>query len=199
MGSGCYAETGPLALHWRQVSDGPRGITLDALCDQVRRLPKHQLWRWAQAGDLPGDGVHIDADDLARIVAANGTRDGFAYTHYNPKVPANASAIRSANAAGFTISLSADTLAEADEFTALGVGPVVVVLPIGTTKPQRTPAGHLVTVCPAAIRDDVQCSNCGICAHSTRKAIIGFPAHGTGAKKAQVIFFQQPRTQHAAL
>ena len=37
-------------------------------------------------------------------------------------------AIADANANGFVVNLSADTLAEADELAALNVGPVVVVL-----------------------------------------------------------------------
>ena len=87
--------------------------------------------------------------------------------------------------------MSAETLAQADEFAALGVAPVVVILPADATKPTQTPAGRNVTVCPASIRDDVQCATCGICQDAGRKTIIGFPAHGSGAKKAQVIFFSK--------
>jgi len=39
------------------------------------------------------------------------------------------------------------------------------------------------------MRNDVQCATCGICANATRKAIIGFPAHGSGAKRVQAVFF----------
>jgi hypothetical protein len=98
-----------------------------------------------------------------------------------------------ANARGFTVNLSANNLEHADELYALGIAPVVVVLPIDAAKPFMSPAGHWVAICPATQRDDVTCASCGICAHSGRKAIIGFPAHGTGAKKAQAMFFA-PRT-----
>lgn len=195
-GNGCYAEYGPLALHWRQVSDGRRGGTLDQLCEQIRKLPKHQLWRWAQAGDLPGDGVTIDPVGVAQLVTANTGRRGFGYTHYRPNVPGNAAAIKAANDDGFTISLSAETLEQADELAALGIAPVACVLPTGTVKSLKTPGGRHVSVCPATIRDDVTCASCGICAVPGHKAIIGFPAHGSGAKKAQVIFFQ-PRLKAA--
>lgn len=189
--NGCYAESGPLRLHWNKVSDGSRGGTLTELCSEIRTLPKRQLWRWAQAGDLPGDHDHIDVMAMAELVEANGRRQGFAFTHYDPWVGANALAITEANARGFTVNMSANDLSHADELHALGIGPVVVVLPIDQTKPTKTPAGRHVSVCPAAIREDVTCASCGICAIPHRKAILGFPAHGSGAKKAQAMFFMR--------
>jgi hypothetical protein len=51
------------------------------------------------------------------------------------------------------------------------------------------PQGRHVAICPATMRNDVQCATCGICANATRKAIIGFPAHGSGAKRVQAVFF----------
>lgn len=190
-GNGCFAEGGPLRLHWDKVSTGERGGTLEQLCDEIRTLPKHQLWRWAQAGDLPGNADRIDVLALAEIVEANGRRHGFAYTHYDPRVGTNDIAISQANAKGFTVNMSANTLEHADELYDMGVGPVVVVLPIDQTKPTMTPKGRQVSVCPAAVRDDVTCSTCGICAVAHRKAIIGFPAHGSGAKKVQALFFMK--------
>ena len=190
-GNGCYAEYGPLALHWRKVNDGSRGGTLDELCGQIKRLPKQQLWRWAQAGDLPGDGSRIDAAGLAQITAANDGRRGFGYTHYDPAVTGNAAAIKAANDAGFVISLSADSLERADELASRRIAPVACVLPAGSTRACKTPAGRHVSVCPATVRDDVTCASCGICAVPGHKAIIGFPVHGSGAKKAQVVFFSK--------
>ena len=192
-GNGCYAEYGPLALHWRHVSNGARGGTLEDLGAQIKRLPKHQHWRWAQAGDLPGDGQRIDTDDLAQLVAANKNRCGFGYTHYDPFDAHNAQAIKAANDDGFVINLSADSLDQADKLAALNIAPVACILPTGTTKPLKTPAGRHVSVCPATVRDDVTCASCGICAVPGHRAIIGFPAHGVGAKKAQVIFFAEKK------
>lgn len=192
-GNGCYAEYGPLKLHWRAVDEG-RGGSLDELCAKLKALPKHQLWRWAQAGDLPGDGARIDAEALAKVVDANRGRSGFAFTHYDPADELNASAIRHANHHGFAVNLSANNVEHADQLHALGVAPVVVVLPADAAKPIKTPAGNHISVCPAAVRDDVTCATCGICAVSTRKAIIGFPAHGSGAKKAQAMFFARTMT-----
>lgn len=185
--NGCYADSGPLALHWRAVTAGARGDDLSGFCQKIAKLPKQQLWRYGQAGDLPGDGARIDASALAQIVEANKGRRGFAYTHYSPTVTQNAQNIRDANAAGFVINLSANNLEHADELADLGIAPVVTLLPPEQTTNTHTPTGRLVAICPAVVRDDIDCSTCGICA-TNRSAIIGFPAHGSGAKRAAQVF-----------
>lgn len=187
-GNGCYAEAGNLGINFRALSDRRRGTDLDTFCDQVRLLPKRQLWRWAQAGDLPGDRKKIDRESLNKIVSANRGRSGFGYTHYDPADPDNAEAIRYANAEAFTMNLSAETLEQADEYVALGVGPVVVTLPADQTENLKTPEGHTVLVCPASI-GDTTCALCGVCAVSARKSIIGFPSHGAGKKRVEKVFW----------
>ena len=97
-----------------------------------------------------------------------------------------AETIAAANAAGFTISLSADNPAHADALAELGVAPVVTILPADATKPSKTPAGRHIRVCPAAVRDDINCASCGICAVKNRRAIIGFPAHGSRTKRSNL-------------
>lgn len=188
-GNGCYAESGPLAFHWEAVSSKGRGYDLEKFCQEIKQLPKRQLWRYGQAGDLPGDGDSINQTELAQIVDANKGRSGFAYTHY-PVTPSNGRAIAQANAGGFVVNLSANNLAHADELSRYKIAPVVCLLPPDTTKPVRTPEGRLVIVCPASIRDDVTCATCGICA-SQRRAIVGFPAHGTGKTKAHKVFMMK--------
>jgi hypothetical protein len=190
--NGCYADHGPLGIHWRAVSTQGRGHDLEKFCTQIEALPKHQLWRYAQAGDLPGDGHHIDTEALERIVRANTGRHGFGYTHYPALEPANARAIASAVRQGFVINLSCDSLEQADVAAKLRIAPVVTILPADQRKPLRTPEGRLVAVCPASVRDDISCASCGVCAIPHRRAIIGFPAHGTAAKKAERVFWMKP-------
>jgi len=188
--NGCYAETGPLALHWRTVSAGRRGGSFDELLQEVSTLPRRVLWRHNQAGDLtPCAPGTIDAQLLARLARVNQGRRGFTYTHYRP-TQSNQAAIRRANECGFTVNLSAQTLAQADAYAALGVAPVVVVLPVGAKKSVRTPEGRLVVVCPASF-GDIDCLNCGICQQRDRSAIVGFPAHGAGAGRVQAVFFER--------
>jgi hypothetical protein len=185
---GCYAEDFHLRLNWNAIDKGKRGGTLDEFCEQIKTLPRGQLWRWAQAGDLPGDQMLIDHEQLHKIVSANRTRRGFGFTHYDPRVQSNAAAIGYANAQGFTLNLSAETITEADEFTSLGVGPVVVILPVGASENFTTPGGNTVKVCPATI-SDVTCSLCAICANPKRTNVIGFPAHGSGKAQVQRVFY----------
>ena len=187
-GNGCYAESGPLALHWRAVSSGKRGGTLDELCAKVAALPRHQLWRHNQAGDLPMTKPgHINHWAVRQIIAANKGRRGFTYTHHKPTA-ANRAIVAEANDKGFTVNWSAETLEQADEYAELHNGPVVCVLPADQLTPVRTPAGRLVTVCPA-VTGNTDCLNCGICQQRGRSAIVGFPAHGSGAKRVQKVFF----------
>jgi hypothetical protein len=188
--NGCYAESGPLALHWRAVSTGARGSTFDELLLEIATLRRHSLWRHNQAGDLaPSSPGVIDARLLARLAMANRGRCGFTYTHY-PPTPANGAAIRQANQLGFTVNLSAQTLAQADSYASLGIAPVVVILPQGTAKPVRTPAGRQVVVCPASL-GNIDCLNCGICQQRDRAVVMGFPAHGVRAKRVEAIFFKE--------
>lgn len=185
---GCYAEAGPLALHWRKVTSGERGGSWSAFCDQIEALPAGTFWRHNQAGDLPGDGVTIDADKLGQLVEANAGKAGFTYTHY-PLGTGNLAAITMANRAGFTVNLSANDPGHADELAATGL-PVVTVLPTGDhgKKSVTTPEGRRIVVCPATYRDDVSCATCKLCAsNKADRPIVGFPAHGTSKRKADAI------------
>uniref|UniRef100_UPI004039AC2F DUF7227 family protein n=1 Tax=Variovorax sp. BK018 TaxID=3450241 RepID=UPI004039AC2F len=186
--NGCYAEGGPLAIHWRAVSQGVRGATFEELLHEIGTLRRHALWRHNQAGDLtPSAPGVIDAELLLRLARANRGRRGFTYTHY-PPTSENRTAIQRANHLGFTVNLSAETLAQADSYAELGIAPVVVLLSAGTTRPIRTPAGRQVVVCPASL-GNTDCLNCGICQQRDRVAIMGFPAHGVGARKVEAVLF----------
>jgi len=61
------------------------------------------------------------------------------------------------------------------------------VLDSAQTSNTVTPAGRKVVVCPATQRDDVTCESCRLCARINRSVIVGFPAHGAGARKVNRI------------
>lgn len=190
--NGCYAEGGPLSWFWKRVKRGDLGVSWRLFLSQVHQLPDGQLWRFSQAGDLPGTGEDIDRKLLRELVAANAGRRGFAYTHRRP-TRRNAAAIRTANRAGFTINLSANTTGEADEFVAVDVAPVVVLLPDEARfYPKRfakTPGENPIVVCPAERADlaarGITCMSCRLCAVAERRSIVAFPAHGAGRLKAE--------------
>ena len=186
---GCYAKGGKVAMHWRAVTAGERGGDLASFLKAIRAIKPGALWRHNQAGDLPGEGDMIDVDQLGAIVDANKGRRGFTYTHKPIDVASNRAAIAQANAEGFTVNLSGNTLEHADQLMAERIGPVVVVLDAeeGKRHDVTTPAGHKVVTCPATYREDVTCASCGLCAVRDRKVIVGFPAHGAQKNKAAIV------------
>src|ERR1700720_3835385 len=73
-GSGCYAESGALAMHWDRVSRGLAGGSWSEFCAKVAALRPGRLWRYAQAGDLPGYGPQIDGGLLQELVAEHASK-----------------------------------------------------------------------------------------------------------------------------
>lgn len=213
---GCYAEQGPLKIHWLEVTAGNRGGSWMDLVEQIEAMPEGTFWRHNQAGDLHGDGETIDVAALDELVAANKGKRGFTYTHYELRTEAERDAVKRANENGFTVNLSANNLAHADELAKMDIAPVATVLPLEyqrtektvtlpngkrakrwaesveeyrarvDTLPQETPEGRRVVVCPATYRDDVTCQSCKLCGR-LRDTIVGFPAHGTAKKRASAI------------
>ena len=180
----CYAASGPLAIHWAAVTAGTRGMDWMSFCDVINALPGDQLWRHNQAGDLPPDstGKTIDPVKLGQLVRANIGHRGFTYSHW--KDEQSIDWIRHANAWGFTVNLSADTIDEADQLHATGC-PVVVVVPSHVTANFKTPAGNSVVICPATQREGVSCFTCQLCQRQ-RTSIVAFPAHGSKYRRINI-------------
>src|SRR5713101_3252066 len=84
--NGCYAFYGALGHFWSGVSNGTCGGSWDELCAKVAALPKRTLWRYAQAGDLPGVDDAIDAQLLSQLVIANRGKRVIACPH-KPVLP----------------------------------------------------------------------------------------------------------------
>ena len=127
-GNGCYAETGALAMHWDGVSRGMAGGSWSEFCAKIAALRPGRLWRYAQAGDLPGYGSEIDGALFNELVAANTGKNVIALTHKpvlgdDPVAIENRRLIAAAVKAGFTVNLSANNLAHADRLAELGIGP----------------------------------------------------------------------------
>lgn len=191
---GCYADGGPLAMHWQKVSRGKRGQpwpdALATLAVELKRKGKGATWRHNQAGDLPGLGDAIDAGAIAALVKVNADASarGFTYTHKplvgSPHADANLDAVLAANAGGFTVNASANTLAHADTLAALGV-PVCVVVEHDAPATMATPEGRKVVVCPAQQKDNVTCATCRLCSRSARSVIVAFRVHGASHRRAE--------------
>jgi hypothetical protein len=132
-GNGCYAETGALAMHWDRVSHGMAGGPWSEFCAKIAALRPGRLWRYAQAGDLPGYGAKIDGALLDELVTANTSKNAIAFTYKpllgdDPVAVENRRLIAAAVKAGFTVNLSANNPAHADRLAELGIAPAVTVL-----------------------------------------------------------------------
>jgi len=188
-GGVCYSEGHFVGMHWRRLSkpDGSGGIIWDKFCEMVSQLPKGQVWRHNEAGDLPGLGDEINASMLKKLIIANMGKAGFTYTH-KPVLEDcgisvfNRVCIYESNTKGFCINLSANDLEQADTLYKLGIGPVVVTLTEDAPKELSTPKGKDVIVCPSQY-SEVTCKECKLCAKPKRQVIIGFRAHGLGKNK----------------
>ena len=200
---GCYAASGNSAIHWRALSEGRAATALDlkGLTDAIRALPRGQLWRMNEAGDLPTrDGVAIDAHALQTIVDANKGRRGFTYTHHDPMAHStaervslpgtgrlsNAALIDAANVNGFTVNLSANNPTHADALASLSIGPVVTLMDPSAWQGRniaRTPAGRAIVRCPAEHIESMTCAQCELCANRDRASIVGFTAHGSSKRR----------------
>ena len=213
--AGCYADSGPLGMFWKKVTEGKAGESFAALVDKVAALPANQLWRHNQSGDLVPDVLdeeQIDAASLQALTKANDGKRGFTYTHYDVinSMP-NRKAVADANRKGFTVNLSANNLDHADDLAQTYSGPVASVLPLEYQRTYkktkgvvewlesltaykdrladlglRTAQGRKVVVCPATFSDYVSCATCKLC-QKQRSTIVGFPAHGVSKRKASAI------------
>lgn len=185
-GALCYAEHGHLGgFIWsgldrtepgRRFGNGVRVYNLKQLTTVIECLSSHFVWRHNQAGDLVADRTgSLDPAELNAIVQANCGRRGFTFTHHDVTTNIhNRALVRYANSVGFRISLSADSLAHADQLALLNVAPVAVVLAAQQKENLRTPAGRRVVICPARTRRGVTCSTCKLCTRM-RDTIVGLP------------------------
>ena len=105
---GCYAKSGPLAFHWRKVSDGERGTDWQGLTS----LSDHYLS--VSYGDtirlviLPHTEGQINSTLLGSLVKANRGKRGFTYTHHVLNNH-NTWLIEVANQFGFTVNVSTES------------------------------------------------------------------------------------------
>lgn len=187
---GCYARNFLLGSHWGKVTRGERGTNWSGFLRQVRGIKPGSLWRYGQAGDLPGVGNKINRRMLGELARASKHARGYAYTHKpvtgsGKTEQENRWAIREAMREGFAVNLSGNDLAHADQLASLDLAPVVVILPEHAPETTYTPAGRKVIVCPAQSRVGVTCATCQLCAVRTRSVIVGFRAHGQARKQVE--------------
>jgi hypothetical protein len=184
---GCYAKSGPQAIHWRKVSNAERGVSWDEFTKLIRKIAKGQLWRHNVAGDLPHNDGNIDYLQLRQLIDANKGKKGYTYTHHVLN-DHNVIAVQNSNALGFTINASCESVDEADRvMTEYNIPAVAVVNSDKTDRFYKTTNGRKVITCPATIHENVTCATCGLCQVADRDYILAFPAHGNAKKTVNQI------------
>jgi hypothetical protein len=184
-GNGCYADSGPLRLHWDKVSDGPRGVNLQTFIDQLKTLPDGTCFRLNQAGDLPHYSGFIDYKALEQITNACAERKliAWSYTHHRVDNMHNLEVIQKANADGLTVNVSAHSQQHAAECHKQGL-PAVCIVPKNESRKNWEHDGVKFLVCPAQWSDK-NCAECKLCSVADRSCVVAFKAHGTQAKKVE--------------
>jgi hypothetical protein len=184
---GCYAKSGPQAIHWGKVSAGERGHEWGQFMTLIRKLQRGQLWRHNVSGDLPHVDGTINGEQVAQLVDANRGRKGYTYTHHVLN-EVNLGVIKYANAAGFTVNVSTESVEVADQVMSEHGIPAVAVVPSDNVQRfYKTSSGRKVITCPATIHENVTCATCGLCQQADREFVIAFPAHGTAKKTVNAI------------
>jgi len=186
---------------WREVTAGTSRFagTFAQLLAKIRALPVAAIWRYGQAGDLPGIGNTIDRDQLLELAKANGARPAIVFSH-KPPTEHNLAALREAEALGLHVNLSANNPKHADMLAKHGLSVVTLLTEdYAKRKGERldayrgrmrelmshTPGGLRIAICPATYSKKVSCLTCQACSkRRPQGTVIGFPAHGS--RKARV-------------
>jgi hypothetical protein len=189
-GSGCYAESGPLRLHWDAVSDGPwrdkpRGTDIESFISDLKSLPEGTCFRHNQAGDLPHFNGSINAHALGLIANACAERKliAWTYTHHDISHYGNRSLIAAAPTMGMTVNVSAHSQQHAADCHKQGL-PAVCIVPKNETRKNWEHDGVRFLVCPAQWSDK-NCAECKLCSVADRSCVVAFKAHGIQARKVE--------------
>jgi len=174
----CYGKKGRTALHWANE----QASSFSDLIEWISTLPL-RLWRYGVVGDLPSnDGINLDREKVLDMARANNGRPVLAYTHF-PVNPHNLRVIREANALGFSLNLSADSIDDIKSAVKALV-PVVTYTSHNDERASWKQDGIQFTTCPNQSSDkSPQCLDCKLCSKISRDSVVVFRGHGSAQKK----------------
>ena len=197
----CYGKYGPISWKWNDLNRMQRRYakkSWSVFLTALGNLKSGEKWRDQEVGDLPtqeSKKVRISKNRIKELATAAEHTQGWTYSHHkvlprpwenhdSETVIHNRESIKYLNSGnGYTVNLSADNLAQADEKLALGIGPVCVTVPPNTVKDKttNTPGGATVRQCPHEYAG-TQCIDCSWCKDKDRKFVVLFTGHGSGKK-----------------
>ena len=182
--NGCYADNYHTRLNWDKVTSGERGGTFKELLNNIKALKPGTIWRACIAGDIPSNnkGV-ISRTYIKGITEANQGLKGYTYTHNRLDIGENISLLKTANKQGFTVNISTETEAAADNAVLNNLPAVIVVKSTEKRRSWLTKNKNKILVCPAQDETkNVNCIDCGLCQNRPKNLIIAFLAHGNMSK-----------------
>jgi len=188
--NGCYAEYGPISLHWRRIDQ--KGINCSDLCNEINNLPVYLPIRFWDAGDFPGNGITLNRKEciqIGNVIKKRTETKNYAYTHYDMNIQENRTVVRMLLRRNLIANIST-TMYQADNLLNKYNFPVVIVAPEPCS---QTPSGHKIVMCPNQMaklnkQDGVlTCDKCLLCAQWPRDYAIGFLPHGTNKNKVLAI------------
>jgi hypothetical protein len=188
-GSGCYAESGNVALHMRRAER----LAGDMSPDDCAILESSMILEaCAKRENIRPLRLHVSGDtatakgarSLAHAAHRWGATEGrpvWTYTHAWRMVHRAAWGVVSVLA-------SCETDADAQDAASYGYAPAIVVPAFPSERAfQLSPGGTRYIPCPAQTRDNVTCASCRLCWDSDRllreNRGIAFAAHGSQKKR----------------
>ena len=185
--NGCYADNFHTRLNWDKVTSGERGGTFKELLNNIKALKPGTIWRACVAGDIPSNNKgEISRTYIKGITVANQGKKGYTYTHNRLDIGENISLLKTANKQGFTVNISIESEAAADNAVLNNLPAVIVVKSTEKRRSWYTKNKNKILVCPAQT-SGVNCIDCQLCQSRPKNLIIAFKAHGNQAKKIDKI------------
>ena len=180
--NGCYADNYHTRLNWDKVTSGERGGSFKELLNNIKALKPGTIWRACVAGDIPSNKKgEISRTYIKGITEANQGLKGYTYTHNRLDIGENISLLKTANKKGFTVNISTETEAAADNAVLNNLPAVIVVKSTEKRRSWYTKNKNKILVCPAQT-NGVNCIDCQLCQHRPKNLIIAFLAHGNMSK-----------------
>ena len=180
--NGCYADNYHTRLNWDKVTSGKRGGSFKELLQNIKSLKPGTIWRACVAGDIPSNNKgEISRTYIKGITQANQGLKGYTYTHNRLDIGENISLLKTANKKGFTVNISTESEAAADNAVLNNLPAVIVVKSTEKRRSWFTKNKNKILVCPAQT-NGVNCIDCQLCQHRPKNLIIAFLAHGNLSK-----------------
>ena len=180
--NGCYANYYHTRINWDKVTSGERGGTFKELLNNIKALKPGTIWRACVAGDIPSNNKgEISRTYIKGITEANKGLKGYTYTHNRLDIGENIRLLKTANKKGFTVNISTETEAAADNAVLNSLPAVIVVKSTEKRRSWFTKNKNKILVCPAQT-SKVNCIDCQLCQNRPKNLIIAFLAHGNMSK-----------------